>query len=170
MNSRIVTLCAVMCCTLGTGYVSAKPQIRLNGVISKDAAPPTDAYCRANFLAACYSPQEMRTAYGLNGLIDAGMVGAGQTIVIIDSYGSPTLAADLAAFDAAYGLPDPPSLKVLAPLGTVPFDPTDSVQTGWAFETTLDVEWSHAMAPGASIVVLTSPVAKPKACRGCRSF
>jgi subtilase family serine protease len=49
---------------------------------------------------------------------------------------------------------------VLAPLGTVPFDSTNSDMVGWAFETTLDVEWSHAMAPGAKIVLLTSPVSE----------
>ena len=58
----------------------------------------------------------------------------------------------------ANGLPDPPSFKVLAPLGTVPFDPGNSDQLGGAFETTEDVEWAHAMAPDAGIVLLTSPV------------
>lgn len=162
-------LCAAMCCMLAAGYASAAPHIRFNGLV-KDSAP-TDAYCRANYGAACYSPQEMRTAYGLNGLIDAGMVGAGQTIVIIDSYGSPTLAADLAAFDAAYGLPNPPSLQVLAPLGSVPWNPTlYPDQPSWAGETTLDVEWSHAMAPGASIVVLTSPVDETEGVQGMPEF
>jgi subtilase family serine protease len=113
----------------------------------------------------------MHTAYGLNGLIDAGMVGAGQTIVIIDSYGSPTIAADLAAFDAGYGLPDPPSFKVIAPLGTVPFDPTTYPdQYSWAAETTLDVEWAHAMAPGAAIVLLTSPVDETEGVQGLPEF
>ncbi len=115
---------AVMFCMLGSGYVSAAPHIVFRGLVSADAAaPPTDAYCRTNYGAACYSPQEIRTAYGLNGLIDAGMVGAGQTIIVIESYGSPTIAADLSTFDAGYGLPDPPSLTVLAPLGTVPWNP-----------------------------------------------
>jgi len=113
----------------------------------------------------------MRTAYGLNGLIDAGMVGAGQTIVIIDSYGSPTIAADLSTFDAGYGIPDPPSLTVLAPLGTVPWDPTTYPdQPGWAAETTLDVEWAHAMAPGAAIVLLTSPVDETEGVQGMPEF
>jgi subtilase family serine protease len=119
----------------------------------------------------CYSPQEIRTAYGLTGLIDAGVVGAGQTIVIIDSYGSPTIAADLAAFDAGYGLPDPPSFKVLAPLGSVPWNPTlYPDQPGWAAETTLDVEWAHALAPGAAIILLTSPVAETEGVQGLPEF
>ncbi len=103
-------------------------------------------------------------------LLKAGFTGVGQTIIIIDSSGSPTIADDLKTFDADYGLPDPPSLTVLAPLGTVPFDPTNSDQVGWAFETTLDVEWAHAMAPGAHIVLLTSPVSETEGVQGLPEF
>jgi len=90
-----------------------------------------------------------------------------QTIVIIDSYGSPTIAADLATFDQGFGLPDPPSFAVLAPLGTVPWNPSRYPdQPGWAAEPTLDVEWTHAMAPGAAIVLLTSPVDETEGVQG----
>ncbi|MEO8888216.1 MAG: S53 family peptidase [Jatrophihabitantaceae bacterium] len=132
-------------------------------------AAPTDAQCRAAIRVPCYSPQEIRTAYGLNGLI-AKDGGRGQTIVIIDSYGSPTVAADLAQFDADFGLPAPPSLKVLAPLGSVPFNPAGVDQLGWAEETSLDVQWSHAMAPQAGIVVLTSPVDETEGVQGLPEF
>ena len=123
-----------------------------NQFVKAGEAPPTDDFCRAVFDGApCYSPQEIQHAYGVDSLLGVGDTGAGQTIVIIDSYGSPTLASDLAAFDAGYGLPDPPSLTVLHPIGASPaFDPTNSDMVGWAFETTLDVEWAHAMAPGRS--------------------
>ncbi len=134
------------------------------------APPPTDTQCRAAFGSPCYSPQEIRNAYNVTPLLNAGYTGAGQTIVIIDSYGSPTIASDLHTFDTGYGLPDPPSFKVLSPLGTVPFDPNNSTQVGWAFETTLDVEWSHAIAPGASIVLLTSPVAETEGVQGLPQF
>ena len=133
-------------------------------------AAPTDAQCRAQIGVPCYNPQEIRTAYGLNALINNGYDGRGQTIVIIDSYGSPTVASDLARFDTDFGLPAPPSLKVLAPLGTVPFDPTDQTQLGWAEETSLDVQWSHALAPEASIVVMTSPVAETEGVTGLPEF
>jgi subtilase family serine protease len=160
-----------MCFVLGSGYVLAAPHALVRGLVSRASQPPTDEFCRINFSSPCYSPQEMHTAYGLNGLIDAGIVGAGQTIVIIDSYGSPTIAADLATFDAGYGLPDPPSFKVLAPLGEVPWNPTlYPDQPGWAAETTLDVEWAHAMAPGASIVLLTSPVDETEGVQGLPQF
>ncbi len=132
--------------------------------------PPSDAFCRANFGSPCFSPQEIRHAYGVDRLTNAGITGAGQSIVVIDSYGSPTLASDLAAFDAGYGLPAPPSLTVLSPLGSVPFDPTNGDMIGWAAETTLDVEWAHAMAPGASITVLTSPVDETEGVQGMPEF
>jgi len=132
-------------------------------------APPSDAFCRSLGFP-CYSPQEIRHAYGVDKLTDAGTTGTGQSIVIIDSFGSPTLANDLATFDAGYGLPAPPSLTVLSPLGTVPFDPDNGDMVGWAFETTLDVEWAHAMAPGASIVVLTSPVSETEGVQGMPEF
>jgi subtilase family serine protease len=131
---------------------------------------PSDAFCLDNFGIPCYSPQQIQKAYGLTPILKAGFTGAGQTIIIIDSFGSPTIADDLKTFDADYGLPDPPSLTVLAPLGTVPFDPTNSDQVGWAFETTLDVEWAHAMAPGAKIVLLTSPVSETEGVQGLPEF
>jgi subtilase family serine protease len=132
--------------------------------------PPTDADCRASLGFPCYSPQEIQNAYGLTALLNAGYTGDGQTIIIIDSFGSPTIASDLATFDAGYGLPEPPSLTVLAPLGTVPFDPSNRDQVGWAAETTLDVEWAHALAPGARIVLLTSPVDETEGVQGLPEF
>jgi subtilase family serine protease len=150
----------------------AATQIRIVGKVKQASEqPPTDAECRSSlYPSPCYSPQEMRKAYGIDKLIEAGFAGKGQTIVIIDSYGSPTIREDLEAFDRSYGLPDPPSFKVLSPLGRVPFDPTNATQVNWAFETTLDVEWAHAMAPGAAIVLMTSPVAETEGVQGLPEF
>lgn len=162
---------AAVTCLLASAQALAAPHVRVGSMVRSGAgSAPTDAECRALGFGPCYSPQEIRTAYGLNKLLDAGMVGSGQTIVLIESYGSPTALADLQTFDQDYGLPDPPSLKVLAPLGAVPFDPTDSTQVGWAFETTLDIQWAHAIAPGAAIVVLTSPVAETEGVQGMPEF
>ncbi|MBO0797021.1 MAG: hypothetical protein J2P36_39585, partial [Ktedonobacteraceae bacterium] len=137
--------------------------------------PPTDAECRANQGGTgvdwpCLSPQEIRNTYNIAPLLDAGYTGKGETIVIIDSFGSPTIEQDLKIFDKGYGLPDPPSFKVLAPLGTVPFDPNDADQVSWAFEASLDVEWAHAIAPDASIVLLTSPVDETQGIAGMPEF
>ena len=131
---------------------------------------PMDTDCRTFIGIPCYSPQEIQNAYGLAPILNAGYTGIGETIIIIVSFGSPTIAQDLQTFDADYGLPDPPSFTVLAPLGTVPFDPNNSDQVGWAFETTLDVEWAHAMAPGANIVLLTSPVSETEGVQGMPEF
>ena len=133
-------------------------------------ALPSNAECLADYGTTCYAPQDLQKAYGLAPFLKAGYAGQGQTIVIIVSFGSPTLEQDLKAFDAAFGLPDPPSLKILAPLGTVPFDPTDQDQLGWAGETSLDVQWAHAMAPRAGIVVLTSPVDETQGIQGLPEF
>lgn len=131
---------------------------------------PTDAECLAAFSIHCYSPQQIRRAYGVDSLLNHGYTGKGQTIVIIDSFGSPTALSDLQTFDAAYGLPDPPSFQVLSPLGSVAFDPTNSDMVGWAEETSLDVQWSHAMAPDANIVLLTSPVSETEGVQGMPQF
>ena len=155
----------------GADVVSRVTKVKGLKLASKSSAQaPPDGLCRQFFGIPCYSPQEIQNAYGLTPLLSAGYTGIGQTIIIIDSFGSPTIAQDLQTFDAGYGLPDPPSFTVVSPLGSVSFDPTDSDQVGWAFETTLDVEWAHAMAPGASIVLLTSPVSETQGVQGMPEF
>ena len=140
-------------------------------LVQAGAKPPTDAQCRAATREPCYSPQEIRRAYGVDQLLARGDQGRGQTIVIVDSYGSPTITKDLATFDAGYGLPAPPSFRILAPLGTVPYNPAKYPdQPSWAAETTLDVEWAHAMAPRASIVLMTSPVDETEGVQGLPQF
>jgi subtilase family serine protease len=143
----------------------------VTGLAAAGSQAPTDAQCRTAGAGPCYSPQEIRHAYGVDQLLNRGDQGKGQTIVIIDAFGSPTITSDLQTFDAGYGLPAPPSFKILSPLGTVPYDPTAIPdQVGWAFETTLDVEWAHAMAPKASIVLLTSPVDETEGVQGMPQF
>ncbi len=100
----------------------------------------------------CYGPQQIRKAYGIDTLINAGYGGQGKTVVIVDAYQSPTIVADLAAFDQVFGLPDP-NLQIVAPDGLTPFDPADANMAGWAQEISLDVQWAHATAPGAKIVL-----------------
>jgi subtilase family serine protease len=122
--------------------------------------PPTTAQCLNSFGLACYRPAQFQQAYDLNPLYAKGLNGRGKTIILVDSYGSPTIKSDLATFDKAFHLPSP-KLTVLQPVGKVPpFDPNNSTMVGWAIETTLDVEYSHAMAPGANIVLLETPVAE----------
>jgi subtilase family serine protease len=103
----------------------------------------------------CYDPFQIRHAYAVDQLITVGYTGKGRTIVIIDAFQSPTLIADLDWFDAAYGLPlHGTFLTQIAPDGLTPFVPSDSTMQGWAGEITLDVEWAHAIAPAAHIVLV----------------
>ena len=127
-------------------------------------APPTTAQCEADFGIACYGPIQYEKAYDMNPLYRAGLTGAGKTIVIVDSFGSPTIKADLNTFDAAYGLPGPPSFNVITPDG--PVNQNDPAAPGWGVETSLDVEYSHAMAPGANILLVETPVAETEGVTG----
>jgi subtilase family serine protease len=113
----------------------------------------------------CYDPYEMRTAYNTDKLISAGYTGKGSTIVIVDAYQSPRIVDQLNYFDSYYGLPGLNGLGAapkatlgtftqVAPDGLTPFDDTDGNMIGWAEEISLDVEWAHAIAPGANITLV----------------
>lgn len=132
--------------------------------------PPTTATCRATFHIACYQPFQMQKAYDLAPLFGRGIDGRGRTIVIVDSFGSPTIQDDLTTFDQTFGLPDPPSFQVIQPAGAVPAFPQDpfgvSDRLSWAGETTLDVEMAHVMAPGARIVLAETPTSEVEGVQG----
>jgi len=94
-----------------------------------------------------YTPAQIRHAYGVDQL---AATGAGQTIAIVDAYGSPTIQTDLDTFCSQFNLPPTP-ITIAYPGG----QPT-STDAGWALETALDVEWAHAIAPGASILLVVA--------------
>ena len=129
------------------------------------AAPPTQAQCAASGLS-CYTPQQMQKAYDMGPLYAHGDTGRGKKILIVDSFGSPTIQHDLDVFSATYGLPHT-TVKVIQPSGAVPaFDSTNTDMIGWAEETTLDVELAHTMAPGAKIVLAETPVSETEGLTG----
>jgi subtilase family serine protease len=128
-------------------------------------APISTAECVAKYGIHCYTPLQYRTAYNLSPLYDHGITGRGRTIVIVDSYGSPTIQNDLQVFDKQWGIPDT-KVNVVKWGNVPPFDPTDSTMTGWAGETTLDVEYAHAIAPAAKIVLVETPVAETEGTTG----
>jgi subtilase family serine protease len=154
----------------------AAPASALAGVIVRPgvihvgrarAGPLTTADCEKLYQVACYGPAQVRRAYGLPALYAKGVTGRGATIVIVDSYGSPTIRNDLRVFDRAYGLPAPPKFRIIQPAGRVPaYDPASSDMVGWAGETTLDVEWAHAVAPGANILLVETPVSETEGVHG----
>ena len=95
-----------------------------------------------------------------------GSPAAGETIVIVDSFGSPTIRHDLAVFDAAYKLSPPPSFTMIQPAGAVPPYGLVDDRAGWAGETTLDVEYAHTMAPGANILLVETPTSENEGTTG----
>ena len=100
-----------------------------------------------------YSPQDVHRLYGLDTVYGKGYTGKGQTVAIVDAFGSPTITADLTTFSSVYNLPAPTatSFQVLEP------QPVTKTDVGWAGETTLDVEWTHAIAPDAKILLVAAP-------------
>ncbi|HZT05628.1 MAG TPA: S53 family peptidase [Chloroflexota bacterium] len=136
----------------------------LHGRFNAPACPgpggPHAASCHARFVSdqvgtplttstyqSGLTPAQARKAYGFDQIAGTG---AGQTIAIVDAYGSPTIANDLAVFSQQFGLPAA-NLTIAKPQGSR--IPTDG---GWALETSLDVEWAHAIAPDANILLVVA--------------
>ena len=128
---------------------------------------PSQANCVVIGFYQCLTPQQVQRAYNLTPLYKHGITGKGQTIVIVDSFGSPTIKKDLAVFDRQFNLPAPPSFKIITPAGKIPkWNPDDSDMTGWGGETTLDVEYAHTIAPGANILLVETPVSETEGVTG----
>jgi subtilase family serine protease len=180
---RLLALCFL--CVLSTACASTSgstitaPSPAVTKVQATPTTPLTPASypttvasdrCPANlsFVASCQTPLSMRTAYGIEPLIQKGYTGKGQTIVDIVSFGSPTLQQDVDVFSRQFGLP-PITVQQISPLNEPVYDPRGD-RPGWGDETTLDVEIIHALAPDANIVVLTSPVAETEGTIGLPEF
>ncbi|MCT9075182.1 S53 family peptidase [Streptomyces fulvoviolaceus] len=146
-------------------HTKAVPAVVGHTLVHDVSSPLSSAQCQAKWQVNCYSPLQYRTAYNLNALYRKGVTGKGRTIVIVDSYGSPTVQHDLDVYSKQFGLP---STKVkVVKWGHVPaFDPKNSDMTGWAGETTLDVQMAHAVAPDAKIVVVETAVSETEGTTG----
>jgi hypothetical protein len=104
----------------------------------------------ARNLMAGFTPAQINHAYGFDQIsYSNGINGTGQTIAIVDAFDDPTIQSDLHTFDVTYGLADPVFTK-FTPQGT------PAQNTGWDLEIALDVEWAHAIAPGAAIDLVES--------------
>src|SRR5579859_5421208 len=158
---------------------------RVPGLITAHATANTDCVLpdgsHVSFFH-CYTPQQIRAAYGVNAVAPITVggntvpnMGQGQTIVLVDSYGSPTAAADLAHFHATFFPKLPaPSFQQIFPLGNPQF-PSACHSAGlsgpcaaasWSGEATLDIEWSYSIAPLAHIVLLAVPPAETEGVQG----
>ncbi len=147
--------------------------------LSASTTPPTEAQCYS-VGRRCFNPTSMSNSYNFATLLAAGNEGQGITIAVVDSYGSDTIAHDLHVFDQAFGLPamcgeegvtcssGMPTFSVFSAQGSpsTSAPPPTSNGTGiedrsaWALEVSLDVEWAHATAPLANILLVTTPTAE----------
>lgn len=125
-------------------------------------AAPAGATPAAANGAAPFFPSQVQQAYGLN-LLQSGS-GAGQTIAIIDAYNYPGALTTINSFSSTFGLPQfnqpgGPTFTQLNQAGGTTLPGIDNVDgaagtaANWEFEEALDMEWAHAMAPNANIIL-----------------
>ena len=153
--------------------------------LSAGTTPPTEDQC-FSVGRRCFTPSSMQNSYNLGPLYAQGLDGSTQTIVIVDSFGSDTIRSDLYVFNKAFGLPHLcGETNVVCSPGMATFDtlelqgspatkapPSTSNGTGleahnaWALEVSLDVEWAHSIAPGANILLVTTPTAETLGVQG----
>jgi uncharacterized delta-60 repeat protein len=115
-----------------------------SGVTPHDSSPP----------GGTFAPSQIAAAYRFNNVKFGNVTGdgSGQTIAIVDAYDDPNIQADLDAFDTQFGLLATKVIRVDQTGGTN--YPTGDGSGGWELEESLDVEWAHAMAPGATILLV----------------
>jgi subtilase family serine protease len=177
---RLLPLAATFAAAASLAGVAAGAyQAPENGAATATGAPActTPAPVHVYQYYHCYTPQQIRAAYGVDKLGNTskgtGLLGQGQTIVLVDSYGSPTGAADLQAFhDAFYpNLPNP-NFTAFYPNGSPDYSNVGNGQSGsagaegWAGEANLDIEWSYAIAPLAHIILIGVPPAETEGVQG----
>jgi subtilase family serine protease len=104
-----------------------------------------------------YTPTQLRSAYGFSQLSNQGK---GQTIALVDAFDNPDAASDLATFSSHFSLPacGAGCFQKIYAAGTQP-----TGNRGWAGESSLDIEWAHAIAPQAKIILVEASGASNKA-------
>src|SRR5437868_5423684 len=116
-------------------------------------SPPIQTKGNAQAAVVGLTPNQVRHAYGFDQIANQG---AGQTIAVIEAFGDNSLEKDLAKFNDAFGLP-----PCTTGNGCLQILSTNGKNLGqaqiWSLETALDVEWVHAIAPQAHIMVVESP-------------
>jgi subtilase family serine protease len=162
----------------GAGVALFQPAVAEWRLLETSTIPPSESACYAAGVR-CFSPFAMQNAYNVAALYGQGFTGKGTTIAVIDSFGSATIANDLNVFGTAFNLPHlcgeagvtcTPGMStftILEVQGSPPATPPPPNNgTGqhrhnlWALETSLDVEWAHAIAPEANIILVTTPTAE----------
>src|SRR6266571_1415412 len=174
---KILTITALVVATLmlsaplGVGAVLSdfhySPSLSYVELGPASTLPQGIPLCKSASLGniVCYSPSFVKKAYEFPST--STLDGSGQTIVIVDAFGSPTIASDLALFYTRLGIAGPPSFTIFFGHSPTPLDPSTCPvvkinvnpkhdEFGWTIETSLDVEYAHAMAPGANIVLVVA--------------
>jgi subtilase family serine protease len=121
-------------------------------VISQNVSKPADS----SSVGGGLTPAEIRHVYGVDQITFGGDItgdGTGETIAIVDAYDDPDIQSDLNTFDAQFDLPNITVTRVSQSGSTTNLPGTDSTG-GWETEESLDVEWAHAIAPGANILLV----------------
>jgi len=110
-----------------------------------------------NGIPCAYQPQQLQTAYGLNAVYEQGLDGTGQTVVLVEGYGYPTIEKDSNAYFKLTGLPllNKNNFSIIYPEGK-PSDPNAGILEGWEVEIAMDVQSAHTIAPGAKILVVAT--------------
>ena len=150
-------------------------------LLSTGAAPGPSASATRRV----FTPPGIQSSYNLPALYGQGLTGAGKTIAIVDSFGYDQAAADLETFSQAYGLPlmcgmpgvactsGMPTFsrlqfgnhQVKAPPSTSQ-SPGQEASNAWSVEVALDIEYAHTVAPGANILLVTTPTAETLGVQG----
>ena len=136
-----------------TSCLSAPATYDLVGATSLPVGVYTGTVYSVDSKLICdYLPNQLQTALGLDQVYAAGYDGTGETIVLVEAYGYPTLEKDANAFFALAGLPKLTSsnFRIVYPQGKP--NPTLGIIEGWNIEMALDLDWAHSIAPGAKIV------------------
>ena len=149
---------------LSTPQSASDEQANFTVTFTTKGAFPEATYSGNKYVSNCgYDAAELEQAYGLNTLYGKGLDGTGQTIMIVDAFGSNTIFDDANVFSQLNGLPQlrtigpSPNFQILTPTGVARCTATNGCIGGnWQFETTLDVEWAHSIAPGAKIVLVAA--------------
>lgn len=193
----VITIAALAGATTAIGGTAAKsgalgavihPTVSDWQFLSSTQLPPSQSACNA-VGRRCFNPAAMANSYNYTLDHTNGVDGSGTTIAIVDSFGSSTIASDLNNFDSVFGLQHlcgetgytcatgDPWFKILQVQGSPPPNPPPSNNgTGqeahnlWALEVSLDVEWAHATAPRANILLVTTPTAETLGVQGFSDF
>jgi subtilase family serine protease len=183
-NGSLLAMVAALALGMASPVLAQQPAVAEWQFLESSTSPPTESACYA-VGRRCFTPLAMQNAYNVSPLYAKGFTGRGKTIAIIDSFGSSTIANDLNVFSTAFGLPHlcgeagvtctpgMPTFRILEVQGSPPPNPPppnngpgQESHNLWAIEVSLDVEWAHAIAPEANILLVTTPSAETLGVQG----